>query len=109
MTEPKRNQEPEFGGIGGCLIRVFWLIAGPVALVGAAICLFRYGDGAWAALSAGFWTLVLLMIGLRYLDITRFHGTTADDQPASLGDWKRYSVKLLVISAALWFAAVAMG
>ena len=109
MTEPKLNQEPKFEGLSGWLIRVFWLIAGPVALVGVAICLFRYGDGARAALSAGFWTLVLLMIGLRYLDITRFHGTTADDQPASLKDWKRYSVKLLIVSAALWFAAVAMG
>lgn len=46
-----------------------------------------------------------LMIAARRVDIVQHHGRTAGDEPATLADWRRYTVLLLVVTAAAWSVA----
>ena len=85
MADTEPVPEPSTAGVGGCLIGVFWLIGGPLGLVGIAGAI-ALEPNARVALSAGFWLLVLLMVAARYVDIVKFRGTKVDGEPASKED-----------------------
>ena len=48
--------------------------------------------------------LVLATLAARYLDITRFGGTTANGAPADTRTFVKYAVGLVALVAALWTA-----
>ena len=49
-----------------------------------------------------YWGDVVCMIIVRYLDIRYLRGETTDGQPATMKDWKRYSVFLVIASVVIW-------
>jgi len=74
-----------------------------------------FGKGAWIILALMvaqgtrpvvmdivFWTVVAGLIVVRYVDITRYHGETTECVPATLQDWKTYSIGFVLISAAIY-------
>jgi hypothetical protein len=58
---------------------------------------FSIADGA-------FFLIVVALIGIRYLDITRFEGTTTKNEPATRTTWIRYSIGLTLFAVAIWLA-----
>jgi hypothetical protein len=46
-----------------------------------------------------------LVIVARYLDVTRFSGTTAYGEPASVAHWRRYALAVLFGSIIAWACA----
>ena len=42
---------------------------------------------------------------VRYMDIRLFDGATADNQPATMSHWRRYTVTVLAVSLVLWVGA----
>jgi hypothetical protein len=56
-----------------------------------------------------FWTVVASLVLVRYLDIARLGGTTASGEPASFGNWRQYSWRLLLLALAVWIVAHALG
>jgi hypothetical protein len=46
-----------------------------------------------------------LCILARYLDIAYFHGETANGTPATMRDWRRYVVLLVLASLVIWITA----
>ena len=104
------DQEPHDGlssgtGGGGCLLRMLWMVAGNFVL---ALCLFSLFStrSAFPSVWDGvFWGTVVLLVGIRYLDIARFKGATVTGAPASMRTWVKYVVLLVVGSAVLWGVA----
>jgi hypothetical protein len=45
-----------------------------------------------------YWITVATMIGLRLLDIKLLGGETAEYKPATMADWWKYSIKLILFS-----------
>lgn len=45
---------------------------------------------------------VPLMILVRHWDVTKLNGTRADGEPATMQDWKAYSIRLVVVAALAW-------
>jgi hypothetical protein len=87
----------------GCLptiVRLIWLAAGNAFLVILAGLIIQ--KGTFSHLDIIFWLVVVSMVLLRYYDITRLEGLTAESEPANLGHWRRYAILLVLISAALW-------
>jgi hypothetical protein len=95
--------EPAPIGCFGLVVRMIWLLAGNAALFILAILIFQ--KRVFSILDAGFWAVVAALILLRYMDITRLKGLTADSEPATLKHWRSYVVKLLLASCALWALA----
>jgi len=49
-----------------------------------------------------FWLVALALILARYIDIRYLKGETADNKPATLKHWRRYSVILLIAAGLLY-------
>jgi hypothetical protein len=80
---------------------------GNVGLLMAALWISQ--STGWSIADLAFWLLVGLLIGTRYIDIVRYQGTTVDGEPATTAHFKRYTLLLLVVSAAVWAVARALG
>lgn len=108
MTDSRQQQAGDQSPSGptGCLpvlLRVTWLMWGNFALLlCAAFVAQRIAPPLTDLL---FFVAAGCLIGVRYLDITRYHGATSDGEPATLAHWRRYAITMVLISAALWTAA----
>lgn len=85
---------------GGCLLRLFWMAFGNLALVMMTIVIIE--RRAFSAVDVAYWLVVLALVIVRYVDITRFAGRTASDEPATMRHFRRYSLGLLASAAAVW-------
>ena len=52
-----------------------------------------------------FWLIAFALILARYVDIKYLKGETADNKPATLKHWRRYSVILLIAAVLLYLLA----
>lgn len=100
------NRDPEVISGTALLTRLAWMLFGNLALLACAAVIARDDLAPLSLLSGLFWAIVGGLIGLRYLDITRYDGQTSKGEPATLKDWKRYSVGLTTISLAVWALAI---
>ena len=108
-NDPQHSStQSEYQSPSGCLLRLFWMGAGNLALVLTA--LWIYQSAGWSIADILFVVIPLLMIGSRYIDIVRHHGMTADaDEPATMAHLKRFALTLVNLAAALWAMARALG
>ena len=82
-------------------LRIVWMFLGPVLLfILGALLMRRAGP---SGIDVAYGLTVLLLIVVRYLDISRFEGTRGDTQPATMSDFRRYAVGLATISLAAWW------
>jgi hypothetical protein len=91
---------------GGCLselIRWLWLFIGPAAIVFCAIYVAK-GEASIIP-EIIYVTLVVGLIVIRYIDIRVYKGTTANDKKATIKDWLRYTIILVLLSGLLYAIA----
>jgi hypothetical protein len=55
-----------------------------------------------------FWSAVLLLVVVRYVDVRFLKGSTVFGQPASMQHWRRYAVLLIGASVVIWGVAHAI-
>ena len=84
----------------GCLLRLFWMVAGNLALF--ALMLSIFNQGGFSLLDGVYWLVVVALAVARYIDITHFAGMTADGTPASLVHFRRYGIGLAIVATGLW-------
>jgi hypothetical protein len=89
----------------GCLLRMFWMLAGPGALYLSLILIGARSAPLPSYLDACAAAAVILTIAARRLDITRFAGKTGDGEPATLAHWRRHAVVLTAVAALSWALA----
>jgi hypothetical protein len=89
----------------GCLVRLFWMGIGNVALALCAVAILSHRGDFLSAADIVYWVLVPAMIVVRFVDIRKFGGRTAAGEPASDVHWRRYLVFVIVGSSALWAIA----
>jgi hypothetical protein len=84
----------------GLLFRLFWIVVGHVVLGFLAIFIFQ--SGVFSFLDVAYWLVVAGMIAIRFFDITRLRGQTADGELATLSHWRRYTLLLLLVFGGAW-------
>ncbi|MBM4035721.1 MAG: hypothetical protein FJ291_28610 [Planctomycetes bacterium] len=104
----KAQQAPSVATVGGCLVRVCWMVLGNGALFFMAVHLAMSAP-ALSLVDAAFWGTVALIIGLRYLDVRKLGGLTVTNEPATMAHWRRYAIALLVVSLLAWAIARLVG
>lgn len=104
---PTQDQEPD--APSGCLLRLFWLILGNLALIAVAAQLLLHPRGWISGLDAAYWLFVALILAARYADIRYYKGTTADGKPCKLEDWRRYALLFVLSAGVAWLAVHFLG
>ena len=102
MPEDSKIQEAAQPPLG-CLLRLFWMMFGNVALLFAAMNVAS-SDGLGLA-DAVYAAVVMALLLARSVDIVKLHGLTTDATPATRGDLRRYAVSLLAVALAGWLIA----
>lgn len=98
---PQLPTESESGrGCLSALVRLTWIF-GAIFLVFSAVFIAQRKGGLLADL--GLFALALLIILVRFIDIQYLKGETMDNRPATLANWRRYALAVL-IAAGLLFA-----
>jgi hypothetical protein len=108
MDEPN-HEEVKHDPLAGCLLRLFWMIVGNALLAFCAVSIVGGPSRLLGLEDAFYWALVGCLLAVRYVDIQYFNGQTADGDTASMADWRRYVVRVGVVSAGLWLVAHAIG
>jgi len=89
----------------GVLARLWWMLLGNVVLAFSLIFVFRNEGSFFHPADWVFWITVATFVAIRYLDIRFLDGQTATGEKASMTNWGRYVVLLLVCSTVLWAIA----
>lgn len=89
-------------------MRLGWMLFGTVALIISTMFIV-HAQGRISTADAVFWAVVAACIVLRYVDIAYMNGMTVSGEPATAAHWRRYTVWMLVGSAAVWGAAHGAG
>jgi len=91
------------------LLRIFWTFFGLAAL---GLTLAWIGTRSRGVLSVGdavFAALAVALVVVRLIDVRFLHGETSDgDRPATMADWARYSLLVVLGSAGGWLAVRAV-
>jgi hypothetical protein len=91
--------------MGGCLIRMYWMILGNAVLALSLLAILRNSEGFFSAADIVFWCGVVALLAVRSVDILRLRGLTGGGEPATTAHLKRYIVILPAASAVLWGVA----
>jgi hypothetical protein len=81
------------------------MLAGNALLGVVAITIFMGPSWTLTFKDALFWVVVVAVLVVRYIDIFRYDGKTAEMKPATPRDFRRYAIGLVITCAALWTCA----
>ncbi|HUT55955.1 MAG TPA: hypothetical protein VM658_21370 [bacterium] len=105
MNKPSASDSSESSGFAGFVLRLFWMAFGNIVLFLMLIYMGRKEGLGLTAHDAVFWAVAAAMVLARYLDITRFQGSTSYGEPATVRDFRKYALLLALASLSLWAAA----
>jgi hypothetical protein len=108
-TQPAADDEQSLEQVtydpaGGCLLRVFWMLVGNLLLLAAAYAITQ-SPRLLGPADAFFWLAFGSLLAARYADVKHFQGRTAEGEPATMADWRRYAALLGGISLGVWLVA----
>ena len=103
-----KNEDVKRDHLAGCFLRFFWMIVGNAILVFCVVSMVKGRSSLLGLEDAFYWSLVGCLLAARYADIQYFKGQTADGEPASMVDWRRYAVRVGIVSVGLWLVAHAI-
>lgn len=108
-TEPcqETGQSEKFETLGR-MVRLTWKTLGSMLLFLLLVLIIIGSQFAVTILHVVFWIAVAGLISARYIDIKVFRGQTDDNEPATLKDWLRYSIGLIMASGFFWLLALVM-
>ena len=107
--EPHQNKpQTEKIEVLARMVRLTWTTLGNFLLFIILILIIAGSQEARIVLNIVFCAVVAGLILTRYIDIKVFHGHTADNEPATLKDWLRYSVGLIAMAGLFWVIAQAI-
>ena len=86
----------------GCFTRVAWILVLPAAVFYSALLIAERKAVAGISPHLVLAAMVALAIAVRWADVVLFKGQTANGEPATLGEWRRYALVVAAAGAVLW-------
>ncbi len=94
-----KNRHDSFAGF---FIRLYWMAFGHFITVLLIIRIAIKNPKSIMLLNILYLLNTVCLVISRYIDIRYLNGLTAENEPATIKDWKEYSVKLIIFSLILW-------
>ncbi len=95
----------EYSSEAGCLIRLYWMFLGNALLFILFACLIQKHPKFPSVWDVCYLLTLASLVAARYFDVRHLKGETSDGgSPATMSDWRRYSVFLASGGAAAWLA-----
>lgn len=96
------KHKPAQNVVAGVVARLYWLVVGHAMLAILGMNIWKSG-GEWGTFTdIAFLANLGGLVAVRYLDIARLGGTTAQGDPATMAHWRRYSAIALAVWAVLF-------
>ena len=102
MNKPNDQPTEKYDSMLGLLARLFWMLFGNLTLFILTIVLLLNQGKMFNAADVVFWITVAALALTRYIDIKLLGGLTVTDKPASMANWRKYTIFLLIGSTAVW-------
>jgi hypothetical protein len=100
----EQQSQKSSGGIS-FLVRISWFAVIPVALFFIFVYIVKEHSQFPSLLDAVYWVLVLALSAIRYIDVRYFWGETGEGKPATMKDWRRFSILVAAVSLPAWVLA----
>jgi len=84
------------------LARLWWMLLGNAVLALSAVFILHNTTGFFHTADVVFWCTAASLLMVRYIDIRFLNGLTATGVPTSMRHWIKYTIILIVCSAAVW-------
>ena len=95
--------------VSGCFVWLGWMFGGNTLLMALTILIARGTRWTLTIKDVLFWTVVGLVVLLRYVDMKWFSKRTVDGETARPRDFRRYVAGLVVFWLALWALGHSVG
>jgi len=95
----------ETPALGGCLLRVFWLLVGNAILLLVAVMLLLESPWTIGLKDGLFWATAVAVVAARWVDVTHYGGRTAEGGEATLGHVGKHALTIGAGAAAIWVVA----
>lgn len=90
---------------GGIVARLFWMMVGPLLLLGLAYAIVKSGEGWLTAADLGFLGVLAGVMLARWLEFRGGNPRTADGEPATPAHLRRYLIGAALIGLGAWVIA----
>jgi hypothetical protein len=77
------------------------MLIGPAIAVLSLLLIFQNPEGGFSSTDAIMSCAVVVCVGLRYIDVSRLNGLKATSEPASIADWRRYAIVVVIVALVL--------
>ena len=110
IKEPvdSNSSNPKYSSGFILLLRLYWMFIGHIAVFMAAVTICINQLQSSILVNSLFFVAVICLPISRYIEIKKYHGETADGEPATMSHWKRFSIMVAAYSIVLWLAAQAI-
>jgi uncharacterized protein YhhL (DUF1145 family) len=102
MNKPNNQPAEKYDSLLSLLARLFWMVFGNMTLFILTVFILLNQGKMFNAADVVFGVIVALLVLTRYIDIKLLGGFTVTDKPASMADWRKYTIFLLIGSTAVW-------
>lgn len=101
------DPRPPSMSLAGLFVRTFWMVLGTGLLALLAVRIVQRAPWSVSWIDAAYWATVVLVLAARGADVRWLGGRTAEGEPVTPADWRRYWVTLVGVSTAAWITAQA--
>jgi hypothetical protein len=84
------------------LLRLYWMFIGHIAVIMAAVGICANQLQSSILINSLYFLAAICLPVSRYIEIKKYHGETAEGEPATMAHWKRFTIMVAAYSIALW-------
>ena len=102
MNKPNNQPAEKYDNPLSLLARLYWMLVGNMTLFILTVFIVMNKGKQFNAVDVVFGIIVASLLLTRYIDIKFLGGFTTTDKPASMADWRKYAIFLLIGSMVVW-------
>ncbi|MBX7082330.1 MAG: hypothetical protein K1X88_24190 [Nannocystaceae bacterium] len=91
------------------LARLVWMGAGNAVLLLLALSIARLQPWTFSWRDLAYAVVLFGVVWVRWVDVNRLGGRTADGDPATPRDWQRWALALVLVGSSTWALAQSLG